>query len=262
MKKRKTSLALLLAGCAALGCSTEDKEPMTAAAYCEQRTTLECEKLASDCTLTPAATESCQAIRRQECVQETTALAQAAGRTFKEANAKRCLDETKKVFSALMPAAVWSNLRQVCNRVFEGAVLANQACAADLDCSEGLLCDKGVCGTSKVVASGAACSNPGEVCVAGQFCQRQPTSFWACVPRLAQGSACDGGNLCLESLRCGEANTCQPARGASEACVTDAECGATLVCEPTLRKCAASVNLSFQCTTFSNGGSMDAAAGG
>lgn len=264
MKKLTKPVVLFVTGWAVFGaaCTSEEKEPMTAASYCEERAEIECQKLNVACTLTPAATETCKTVRSQECVQETMAVSRVPGRVLKEANAKKCLEETNKVFSALMPAAVWTALRQVCGRVIEGAVQENQACTADLDCSGGLICDKGVCGTSKMVANGAPCSNPGEMCGTGQFCQRQPTTFWACVPRLAQGTACDATSKCLESLRCGETNMCVPARAASESCVSDAECAAPLVCDPVQRKCAAMVNLSFQCVTFTAGTSGDAGSGG
>lgn len=250
----KVLLTFLGAGSlAACGLGGDSEKPLTEAQYCEQRAEAECEILARDCTLTASAVGACQASRSQACQQEVASVSPASGRAFKPANAKLCIEETKKAFSALMSAAVWTSLRQVCARAFEGMVAINEACAGDLDCTNGLVCDKGVCGTLKVVAAGAPCSNPGEVCGMGQFCVLQPTSFWACSARLAQGAACDANNRCLESLRCSE-GTCQPALGASEACAADADCAAPLICDPVQSKCATSVNLTFRCVDYAQGG--------
>ncbi len=262
MTKTHKVLLMVLGASTLAACGGDSKEAFTGVRYCEQRAEAECEILARDCTLNATAVSTCQASRSQGCQQEAASVSPTSGRTFKPANAKLCIEETKKVFSALMSAAAWTSLRQVCARSFEGMVAINEACTGDLDCTNGLICDKGVCGTSKLVAAGGACSNPGEVCGVGQFCVRQPTTFWACSARLAQGAACDASNRCLENLRC-SAGTCQPALAASEACTADADCASPLICDPVQSKCSGSVNFSFSCVGYGQVGSpVDAGSNG
>ena len=250
MKKTNALLLVILGVASVTSCGLlgDSEKSLTNQSFCDQRAEAECAKL-TDCSLTAMALQQCRTARAQTCLQETASSMQATGRRIDRDNAEACLAETKSKFTVVIPAANWTALRQKCARVFEGTVKETQACTADLDCDNGLVCDKGACGVMRTVATLKGCANPGETCPAGEYCANEQTR-WTCKPRLAQGAACDAANRCLESLRCLQ-GTCQPGVGLSGACSADADCAAPAICDPLVSKCVVSVILTSQCESYS-----------
>lgn len=255
----RVAVALLggtLSSWALTACSSDEKVALSKEGFCAQRGAAECDALATACALDPAARANCEASRAKTCLDQAARLEQAPGRVLQEGNAKKCLAETKRLFAGLMTAANWTALQQVCERTFEGMVQPGQACTIDIDCANNLICDKGACGPRKPVASGAGCSNAGEVCVAGQFCARQLTSQWLCVARAQANMPCDASVLCMENLRC-SGGLCVAGLNVSESCTGEGQCASPNICEPIRSRCAEAVSPSQLCDGFS---ARDAAA--
>jgi hypothetical protein len=127
---------------------------------------------------------------------------------------------------------------QACGDVYRGTVMANGPCTSDTDCFTGLICDKGYCGTTKMVAAGAQCNNIGETCPPGSFCSNA-TRIWLCTSKVSLGGACDDANPCLENLRCA-AGSCVGQLDIGEVCTMDQDCS-TGLCEPYAGLCAQDV---------------------
>lgn len=256
-----TFFALGAAGLSACG-GGDGGTPLTEDEFCNQTAAIECGTLVSGCGFMGATLAACEAQRKQVCVQEAASLRVPGKRDFREAKAELCLAETRRSFSPIVSAADWKKLRSVCSRTFEGLAKANEACTVDLDCVSPLVCDKGVCGTTRVVAANAPCSNPGEVCPATQSCTRNATTgFFACAARAALGSACSATALCAETLRC-SGGLCQERLGMGAACVSHDDCQSTLLCNPLTSTCTQSVNFAGQCTNLGGSGGTPGADAG
>lgn len=263
---KKTNLVLMavlgVAGVAA-GCGGgEGGMAFTEDEYCNQRAAAECGALAPSCAFSPVNEAACKVTRKKACATEAAALKSPPKRVFREARGKACVSASRNAFQSVVPAASWQTLRETCSRTFEGLAKANEVCTISLDCESGMICDKGVCGKSKVVLKDAGCANAGEVCSAGQFCTKAG-EIYKCVNRMAVDQACsEPGNLCSETLRC-VAGVCKERLAVSETCTADANCKLELVCDPFQGKCSPNVNLAQQCSVLGGGAaspSPDAAA--
>jgi hypothetical protein len=238
------------------GCSSQP-EPLTQTEYCNQYAQDVCDGISPACLMTPAA---CMAGRLAEC----TAQAQEnAGRDFIPPNAEAYLKTVKAAFGKVKQGDVitpsdFQAMEQARGRVYRGTILANAPCPSDADCLDGLICDKGYCGTAQVVAQGAQCANIGETCPTGFYCS-MATGIWVCTSKVTLGGACTDAISptpaisCLENLRCA-AGVCSMKLDFGEACSVNQDCGSGF-CEPYAFKCALDIR-------FANGNIDCQAMGG
>jgi hypothetical protein len=225
-----TSLLVVMLGCHA------EQLPLTPNQYFQQRANAVCSAVTSAC-LVPLPT--CTAGRVAEYTAEYQA-ALSAVRDFIPDNAEACLTKVKDVYGKLdqgavaLKAADYLAMEASCANVYRGASAANGVCAEDVDCIGTLVCDKGFCGTPKLVAPGAGCANIGEHCPTGSYCS-SATGVWLCTPESdLQGSCVQ--SPCLESLRCA-AGVCVARLDIAAACTGDGDC-ASGFCEPYAHQCA------------------------
>ncbi len=242
---------VILGAIAFAGCSSQP-EPLTQTEYCNQYAQDVCAGIVPACLMPQA---DCMAGRLAEC----TAQAQEnAGRDFLPPNAQVCLDKVKAVYGKLNQGAVslspadLETVALACGKVYRGTELPNGPCVADADCLDGLICDKGYCGTARLVAQGAGCANIGEYCPSGSYCSTT-SGVWMCASKLGLGGACSAANPCLESLRCA-GGICSVQLDIGGACSVDQDCSSGF-CEPYALKCAQDVR-------FANGNLDCQAMGG
>jgi hypothetical protein len=252
MKRLCPTLALaILASCG------DDPKPLTPSQFFQERAAIECAAISAAC-LMPEST--CMAGRQAQYATEyQSAVAAFPPRDFIPSNADACLDKVSKVYGKLdqgavaLPGSDYVALQAVCAAVYRGAKQANETCAGDLDCVDGLICDKGFCGTPSLVAPGAGCANIGEYCPTGSYCS-SATGVWLCSAKVPALGYCDDSTPCLEALRC-SAGTCVARLGIGEACTSDLDCSGSGFCEPYALKCANDIR-------FANGTAACIAMGG
>jgi hypothetical protein len=187
---------------------------------------------------------SCTAGQLTACSTEAQA---NATRKFIAANAEACLNKVSLAYGKLkqgtgvFSASDIQAANQACGNVYRGTVMTNGPCQLDIDCLDGLICDKGRCGNAKVVGQGAQCANIGEICPQGFYCS-MATGIWVCTNKLNLGGACTD-SPCLEDLRCA-AGLCSVQLGIGEDCTFDQDCS-TGFCEPYAGKCAQDVGFAY-----------------
>ena len=237
--KLSIGLACVALGAVCGACAIGAKD-RTEAQFCDEYGKRECLKVAAYCSFTASA---CEPVRVAAC-RERAAASKTAARQYNAGNGDLCLDALDKAYATLpIDAARLAALDTTCQRVFQGSAHAGDDCSIDYDCDGKLVCDRGRCGSSKVVAAGAGCANIGETCPVGQYCgvfRELPT----CVARVAQAAACDANHPCLEALLCN--GTCAPRLEMGAPCTADQECLSgycTRYVAPSARKC--SVGLTF-----------------
>jgi hypothetical protein len=248
MKPNQTISVILLAaaGCSQTSSMTEDQ-------FCQEYAKRECAKVATYCSFTPSV---CEPVRVTAC-KTMSASQVTATRKFNAGNTKRCLDQVDAAYASLPVTADRLNaLDAACARVFVGTAKANESCTVDFDCDGDQICDKGRCGTKKVVAAGGGCANVGETCPAGEYCTNT-SGLYTCTKRQASGATCSATQPCTETLRCN--GTCSARAGNLTNCTSDDECMSGY-CNPypapgTPKKC--SVGLTFSdgsasCTAFTD----------
>jgi hypothetical protein len=217
------------------GCQSE-QTPLTPNQFFQQRANTVCSAVTSAC-LVPLAT--CTAGRVAEYTADyQTAL--AALRDFIPDNAEACLAKVKDVYGKLdegavaLKAADYLAMEDICANVYRGAGVAYGACSADADCLGNLICDKGFCGTPKLVPPGAGCANIGEYCPMGSYCSNA-SGVWLCSAESDLQGSC-AQSPCLESLRCA-AGVCVARLAIAEPCASNVDC-ASGFCEPYAYLCA------------------------
>ncbi len=244
---------VLLCAIALAGCSSQPA-PLTQTEYCNQYAQDVCDGVSPACLMTPA---TCMAGRLAQCTGD----AQTAANNhwdFIPPNAEACLNKVNATYGKLNGGAVSlspADLMSVdlaCGNVYRGTELPNGPCVVDADCLDGLICDKGYCGTAKLVAQGAGCANIGEYCPYGSYCSAA-SGVWMCASKLGLGGACNAANPCLENLRCA-AGVCSVQLDIGEDCSVDQDCSSGF-CEPYAFKCAQDVR-------FANGNLDCQAMGG
>jgi hypothetical protein len=155
IKSMRFVALLLVAGCGKLG------DDMTEAQFCKEYAKRECARVGAFCSFDAAL---CEPSRTTNCMA-MAANSTSATRKFNPDRTDRCLDQVNKAYATLpIDAAKLNDLANACERVFEGTAKANQDCAIDYDCQGDLICDKGRCGTRRVVAAGGGCADIHEVC--------------------------------------------------------------------------------------------------
>jgi hypothetical protein len=215
----------IVTGLVAAGCGVLDDKPKSVGEFCGEYAKIECEQTAVSCSRSRA---ECEPIRKATC-QSFVAPLMDPSRVFRSENAEDCLEQLKKTYSkSLITAADLTALTDRCRRVVEGPGLANATCTVDIDCRSPLICDKKRCGPLRVVAAGANCANPGEVCPPNEYC-RAADGLAVCSARPDKGAACNVELPCKPNLRCSD--TCVDKLPANSPCGTDDDCQ-TGYCNP------------------------------
>jgi hypothetical protein len=211
--------ALLLGLGLVPACGVLDDKPKSVGDFCVEYAKRECGPTAAICSRNAA---ECEPIRRAACMSFVAPFQDGAGRVFRSDNAEDCLERVEETYKkSLITAADFSALRGTCSRVVEGAGAANATCGADQDCRSPLVCDKGRCGPQRVVAAGANCANPGEVCQPTEYC-KVADGLSVCAARGDKNAACSLALPCKPSFRCNA--TCVDRAAANAPCTVDDEC--------------------------------------
>jgi hypothetical protein len=243
---------MLVALVAFAGCGS-DPSSLTPNEFFQKRAEAVCSAVSSACLVTVA---TCTTGRVAEYMAEyQTALSYF--RDFIPSNAEACLSKVKDVYGKLdqgtvaLKASDYQAMATACANVYRGSSPANGPCQSDIDCLGHLGCDKGFCGTPKLVAPGAGCANIGEYCPTGSYCSNT-TGIWICSTKVDLQGYC-ATSPCLESLRCA-GGYCVARLGVGELCATDGDCSSGF-CEPYAGKCADDIrfaNGSAACVAMSN----------
>jgi hypothetical protein len=229
----------LLSMVALAGCNSQPG-PLTQTEYCNQYAQDVCAGVVPACLMTET---DCTAARFAECTQVGQRNA-GLNRKFIPANAEACLSKVSANYSKLnqgavaLDAADYQAMNQACSNVYRGTAIANDLCpnGADADCINDLVCDKGYCGTARLVAqAGLGCANIGEYCSQGLYCSNA-TGIYFCTSKVGLGGACGDSLPCMENLRC-SAGICDVQLGIGEVCSVDQDCGSGF-CEPYAALCA------------------------
>ena len=232
MIRRVLGLIALAGGVAVVACSTEtasDPYP-TVDSFCSAKANIECKDSAALCGVTA---DACKGARTQAC---HTLANGAVGRTYTPSSAQDCLDKTTAVYAdRVVNKDKETAATDACNRVFAGTKNKADACTGLYDCTSSLVCDKGFCADKVEKQPNDGCSNAGEVCTSGYYCQQNGSQSF-CKPDKNQGEPCSAKDPCNSGLRC--VNTCIPLAASGEACDTSNDCATTL-CDPTSKKCIA-----------------------
>lgn len=238
---RRTRVALSafsLAAWAALlpACGGDDpvEDPYASSdKFCDNLATAQCE-VAESCAAT---TDGCKTARKRLCL-ETATRSSTGTRTYRAQNADACIRATVGAYTdkALKPeeldATVTGSMAELCERVFEGSIPKDQACASAFECAPGLVCAKVPTGTTQVCAPRVdkkldeGCANTGELCAKGSFCGESPSGL-RCVRKRGPNEACSDKLPCNEDTRCDVASpnpTCQPRSALGGACTTADDC--------------------------------------
>jgi hypothetical protein len=207
-------------------CGVLDDKPKSVGDFCLEYAKRECGPTAAICSRNAA---DCEPIRRAACQAFVAPFQDGAGRVFRSDNAEDCLEQLGETYKkSLITATDLGALRSKCARVVEGSGAANSTCTADQDCRSPLVCDKGRCGPLRVVAAGANCANPGEVCSSAEYC-RAADGLSVCSARADKNAACSASLPCKPAFRC--AGTCLDKVAANAPCTIDDEC-TTGYCNP------------------------------
>lgn len=208
------SVVLGGAGCISTG------PTMTEERFCQEYARIECGKVSAFCSFNPA---TCQPVRESVCRAQAATL-KGGGHAFNPDNTDACLKKLDDAYKSLpISASMLKGVDDVCARVFAGTAKASDPCAADYDCAGSLICDKGHCGTLRVVGSLSGCANIGERCPPAEFCTNDnPNMIFMCLRRLDQGAPCSLSRPCAEGLRCRD--TCIPKLDTQGQCAVDEDC--------------------------------------
>lgn len=204
--------ALSVAACNQSGATKTEEQ------FCQEYARIECSKVSTFCSFNPA---TCEPVRQAVCRQNAAQI-KGVGHQFKPDNTDRCLKKLEEAYQTLpIYAAMLNAVDDACARVFEGLAKPAEACVHDYDCANGLICDKGRCGTEKIVASLGGCANIGERCPKGEYCSNA-TGIFLCTKRMTEGTSCALSTPCAEELRC--RNSCVRRLEIQGACLDDDDC--------------------------------------
>jgi hypothetical protein len=247
MTKRSWTIVSLLIGVGAVSCGALGGGPQNEGEFCVEYAKAECEKLPPICGF-PAPTD-CQAARKQACSSFVALVKGGGQRAFRPDNVDECIDKVKTTYAKpLITSDDLNALDKVCARIFAGHAKANEACSIDQDCDGQLICDKTRCGPLRIVAAGANCGNPGEVCSKGEFC-RPDVGFSVCAKQQDKGMTCNVSQPCMPQYRCAEGGSCVDGMPLMAPCSTDGDC-ASGYCDPypltgMPRTCAPGLSFAF-----------------
>jgi len=227
--------------------------PLTPSGFFQKRAEAVCSAVAFACLITPSSCTSARMVEYKAVYED----AFSKSRTFIPSNADACLSKVRDTYGKLtqgsvaLKAADYQAMETVCANVYRGAGVPKGACLVDVDCLSDLICDKGYCGTYKLVSKGAGCANIGESCPQGSYCSNA-NGVWTCADKVGAQDNC-AASPCLESLRC-VGSVCSVRLGTGESCQSDSECTSGF-CEPYLGKCASDIR-------FASGSAACIAMGG
>ena len=214
--------AWMAAACAVIGLGAgciRGEATMTEEQFCQEYARTECTKVAAFCLFSA---DSCQPVREAAC-RDWAGRLKGGGHQYNAQNTDACLKKLSDAYQVIpITAATFKGVDDTCARVFAGTAKALQPCSVDYDCADGLVCDKGACGTAKTVASGAGCANIGERCPQGEYCSDASTGHLLCTKRQALGMPCAATQPCLEDLRC--RSTCVQRLPDGMSCATSDDC--------------------------------------
>jgi len=207
------AVAALTAGC-------EGKSSLSEEAFCQEYARIECTKVAAFCSFMPSV---CEPVRVAVC-RDFAARAKGVGHQYNPSKTEPCLKKLEEAYRTLpINAASLKAVDDICLRVFEGTTRAAEPCAADYDCTGPLICDKGRCGTEKLVAAGGGCANIGERCPKDEYCSNaNPAALYLCAKRPGAGAACSETQPCSENFRC--RTTCTARLDVGAECSGDDDC--------------------------------------
>jgi hypothetical protein len=223
---------------ALMGCSSQQDDPLTQTEYCTEYAQYVCEGIVTACLTTET---SCKAAHLAECSSQAQEQ-YSYGREFLPSNAEIYLSKVSTNYSKLNQGSValgvsdYKAMIQARDKVYRGKAIANEPCpnGADADCIDGLVCDKGYCGTAKMVSQGG-CANIGEYCSQGYYCS-EAGGVYSCATKVGLGGACSAAVPCLENLRCSD-GVCTVQAEIGMACSVDQDCSSGF-CHPYAGKCA------------------------
>ena len=221
-------------------CSSQQNDPLTQTEYCTEYAQDLCEGIVTACLIPEL---NCTTAHLAECTSQAQEQA-SAGRVFLPSNAEAYLNKVNANFSKLNQGSValgvldYQSMIQARDKVYRGTAAINAPCPNndDADCIDGLVCDKGYCGTAKMVSQGGAgCANIGEYCSLGYYCT-EASGVYSCATKVGLGGACSAVVPCLENLRCLD-NVCTAQAEIGMACSVDQDCNSGF-CHPYAGKCA------------------------
>jgi hypothetical protein len=235
LRTRPSTMMLLglLSPILAASCGGGGAKPLTEDDFCTQKAAKEC-AVANTCSTTA---DACQAARKQLCTTWVSSIKTAdAQRMFHSENVAACVSKAGSVYAltTIKPSDL-SDLDDVCNYVFQGAVAKLAACMTKYDCKDrgATICDKGFCADKVVKGTDLQCSDLGAVCSATQFCTMVGPTM-KCVNKKGTGETCDATTPCDDTrmLRC-TGGACGPLLKLNDKCCSDADCAATApYCNP------------------------------
>jgi hypothetical protein len=223
-------LFVLFAGCG------EDQSGLTQGQFIQERAKAVCAGIIEACGMTE---QTCVALRVAE-YQAAYQIELSKAHTFVPANADKCISKTKDAYGKIkggtvaLSAADYLAMETTCANVYRGVATTNGSCQVDVDCLNDLICDKGYCGTYKLVSEVSGCANIGETCPPGYYCSTG-AGVWMCAVRVGLQGGCIANIPCMEELRCA-GGLCLARLGTGEACLAHSDCTSGF-CEPYLRKC-------------------------
>jgi len=231
----RTILTIVACGgvIALAACSSSEEDAFSSSdAFCAAKADAECNNLAASCGTT---VDTCKRVREDAC-KSAAARATGAGRAYRANAAQPCIDKVNEAFSAkVVDPKKEAESVDLCERVFGGTKAKNAACANTFECEGALVCDRDVCSDKKETQLGEPCNNPGQVCVAGAYCQQQGQNRF-CVEKKKLDEICTAEAPCNESLRC--VNRCVALVAVGQPCDKDSDCAAEApYCDGATKKC-------------------------
>ncbi len=221
-------------GCGGGGSSA----PKTETDFCVEKAEHECKTLVSKCQFAEA---TCVTARTAACSNVLAPSQRSTVRAFQEKNIPDCTRAIDTILAkdSITPAD-WQKLADACNRVWAATRAKGEICTSTYDCEKNLFCDKGLCASEIKKNSKDFCSDPGAICVAGEYCELVSATAFQCIARAGSGQACipqaDGKKpVCVESLRC-VGGKCEEKVAVSTTCASDGDCQSGL-CDPFALKC-------------------------
>ena len=220
-----TMVLLLPVGCKGGGSGG----PATTSDFCMQYADAICQ-VATPCGVS---TTGCVTFQESQCAQRATGATTGTQRVYVPGNAAACINSVHSAYSgtqAITPPTL-ANIDRACGYVFQGkGVVLVDACTTQFDCAGAtdgsIICDKGFCATQINTNAGQPCSDPGRVCVAGNYCAANAGGNKVCTAAGASGDACDPNTPCGTNLRCENA-TCTTLADSGASCVLNSDCSAS-----------------------------------
>jgi hypothetical protein len=206
----------------AAGCSSS-APAITPADFCTQKATEECKYVQPVCEPGGLSMASCISYRTNVCTQDYQSAINGGRRVFNPGAVAACIAQIDSGYGSLVagsnetllysaitgPTGDTSTVDYVCESVFQGAIQQNGTCTTSYDCANSSdVCTPAafgsstdVCYTLNTVPDQSPCGNPGDVCVAGDSCQKNSNGEPLC-QAAASGSLGGVGASCKTDANC------------------------------------------------------------